>query len=77
MDLDVVAAYLRPRLPNTDGTLSIEQFIGGRANLTYVLHFGAQAYVLRRPPPPPAWPLALTIWRGNTACCPRCIRSIH
>ncbi len=56
LDLDMVAAYLRPRLPNADGALTIEQFIGGRANLTYVLHFGAQEYVLRRPPPPPVAP---------------------
>jgi aminoglycoside phosphotransferase (APT) family kinase protein len=56
LDAAVVADYLRLRLPRTDGDLEIVQFIGGRANLTYLLRFGAQEYVLRRPPPPPVAP---------------------
>ncbi len=56
LDVEAVSAYLRPRLPRASGALSVEQFIGGRANLTYVLHFGTQDYVLRRPPPPPVAP---------------------
>ena len=56
LDPVLVADYLRPRLPRTEGKLEIVQFIGGRANLTYLLRFGAQEYVLRRPPPPPVAP---------------------
>ncbi len=56
LDRDVIGAYLRPRLPHADGELTVEQFIGGRANLTYTLRFGANEYVLRRPPPPPVAP---------------------
>jgi len=56
LDAAVVAAYLRPRLPHTEGVLTIRQFTGGYANLTYLLRFGAYEYVLRRPPPPPVPP---------------------
>jgi aminoglycoside phosphotransferase (APT) family kinase protein len=56
LDAAVVAAYLRPRLPPTEGVLTIKQFTGGYANLTYLLRFGAHEYVLRRPPPPPVPP---------------------
>jgi len=52
----VVAAYLHPRLPHAEGVLTIRQFTGGYANLTYLLRFGTQEYVLRRPPPPPVPP---------------------
>src|SRR5262245_345372 len=49
-DHDTLAAYLRGKLPDTDQPLAIEQFGGGHANLTYLLRFGTQEYVLRRPP---------------------------
>ncbi len=56
LDAEVVAAYLRSRLPHTDGVLTVRQFTGGYANLTYLLRFGRHEYVLRRPPPPPVPP---------------------
>src|SRR5262245_24754692 len=56
LDAAVVAAYLRPRLPDTKEALTIRQFTGGYANLTYLLRFGTHEYVLRRPPPPPVPP---------------------
>lgn len=56
IDAAVVAAYLRPRLPHTEGALTIRQFAGGHANRTYLLCFGTQEYVLRCPPPPPVPP---------------------
>src|SRR5262245_23540982 len=49
-DHDALAAYLRDRLPGAEQLLRIEQFGGGHANLTYLLRYGAQEYVLRRPP---------------------------
>lgn len=49
-DADRVAAYLRGRLPGSEQPLEVVQFAGGHANLTYLLRFGAQEYVLRRPP---------------------------
>ena len=49
-DHDKLAGYLRGKLPGTEQALSIEQFGGGHANLTYLLRYGGQEYVLRRPP---------------------------
>jgi aminoglycoside phosphotransferase (APT) family kinase protein len=43
-------AYLRARLPDLAGPLSIAQFPGGYSNLTYLLGFGDHELVLRRPP---------------------------
>lgn len=49
-----VADYLRDKLEGADQALSVRQFPGGAANLTYLLQFGEGAsrreYVLRRPP---------------------------
>src|SRR5437868_14377315 len=38
--------------------LTVEQFPGGHSNLTYLLRFGAQEFVLRRPPFGPVPPKA-------------------
>ncbi len=43
-------AYLRGRLEGAEGPLSVRQFGGGQANLTYLLTFGGNEFVLRRPP---------------------------
>src|SRR5207247_10589409 len=51
------------RLPNTDGPLEVVQFAGGHANLTYLLRFGTQEYVLRRPPSGPVAPGAYDMAR--------------
>lgn len=57
LDWDKLAVYLREAFahavgPEFDGgaTLEVEQFGGGHSNLTYLLKFGAQEFVLRRPP---------------------------
>src|SRR5271155_3074088 len=46
--------YLRAHLPGAEGELSVGQFHGGKANLTYLLRFGDSSspreFVLRRPP---------------------------
>lgn len=49
-DHDRLSAYLRGKLPGAEQPLEIVQFGGGHANLTYLLRYGAQEYVLRRPP---------------------------
>jgi aminoglycoside phosphotransferase (APT) family kinase protein len=49
-DEEKAAAYLRGRLPGSEQPLEVAQFAGGHANLTYLLRYGAQEYVLRRPP---------------------------
>ena len=50
LDWPKVAAYLKVRLPGLDGGLEVLQFPNGSANLTYLLRFGGQPLVLRRPP---------------------------
>ncbi len=42
--------YLRKEMPGLSGDFTVAQFHGGHANLTYLLRFGAQELVLRRPP---------------------------
>lgn len=50
LDEDALADHLRGRLPGTDAPLTVRQFGGGKANLTYLLDYGTHEYVLRRPP---------------------------
>ena len=49
-DHDRLAAFLRGRLPASEQPLAVRQFGGGHANLTYLLQYGGNEYVLRRPP---------------------------
>jgi len=53
-DEAIVADYLRDKLEGADRRLTVRQFPGGHANLTYLLRYGegsdAIEYVLRRPP---------------------------
>ena len=56
MDWTALAAWLHPRLPATTGDMRVAQFPGGSANLTYLVQFGDQAYVVRRPPLGPLAP---------------------
>ena len=50
LDTARLEPYLRERLPGADGPLSVAQFHGGKANLTYLLRFADREFVLRRPP---------------------------
>ncbi len=51
LDWTKLTAYLRgQKLPGADAPLEIKQFRGGSANLTYLLRFGDQEWVVRRPP---------------------------
>jgi aminoglycoside phosphotransferase (APT) family kinase protein len=50
LDTSRLEPYLRERLPGAEGPLSVRQFFGGKANLTYLVSFGAREFVLRRPP---------------------------
>ncbi|MEM7110877.1 MAG: phosphotransferase family protein [Chloroflexota bacterium] len=45
-----IADFLRGKLPGTERPLTVRQFGGGAANLTYLLDYGTHEYVLRRPP---------------------------
>lgn len=54
-------AYLRPRLPDAEGPLSVRQFHGGQSNPTFLLDFGGRRYVLRKKPPGTLLPSAHAI----------------
>jgi aminoglycoside phosphotransferase (APT) family kinase protein len=51
-----LADYLRDKLDGADQPMTVQQFPGGAANLTYLLKFGQREYVLRRPPLGPVAP---------------------
>ena len=50
IDGERLRRYLSGKLPGSDNPLSLRQFGGGAANLTYLLDYGTHEYVLRRPP---------------------------
>ena len=50
LDTTRLEPYLRANLPGAEGSLSVRQFGGGKANLTYLLRFAENEFVLRRPP---------------------------
>src|SRR5689334_25401312 len=56
LDLGRLEPYLRAHLSGAEGALSVRQFFGGKANLTYLLRFGPSEFVLRRPPLGPVPP---------------------
>jgi aminoglycoside phosphotransferase (APT) family kinase protein len=58
IDVAALEGYLRGRLPEAEGPLTVEQFPGGHSNLTYLLRFGREEFVLRRPPLGPVPPTA-------------------
>lgn len=58
LDETRLAEYLRDKLPDAIEPLTVRQFGGGAANLTYLLTFGSREYVLRRPPLGPVAPSA-------------------
>jgi aminoglycoside phosphotransferase (APT) family kinase protein len=56
LDEAALVRWIDGRLPGSDGPLEVLQFARGKANLTYLLRFGAHEYVLRRPPLGPVAP---------------------
>lgn len=56
LPLEALAPYLREHLPEAQGPMSVLQFAGGKANLSYLIRFGTTEYVLRRPPLGPIAP---------------------
>ncbi|MDH3193827.1 MAG: phosphotransferase family protein [Acidimicrobiia bacterium] len=56
-DTSAVRSYLVGRLEGDHGDLTVRQFAGGHANLTYLLQYAdGSEYVLRRPPLGPVAP---------------------
>ncbi len=50
LDWPALEEYLRAHLPQVRGEFSVLQFPNGSANLTYLVRFGDEALVVRRPP---------------------------
>ncbi len=50
LDWSKLADYLKANITDLEGDMSVAQFHGGHANLTYLLKFGDRELVLRRPP---------------------------
>ena len=50
LDWDRLGSYLQARLDSLGPLVSVEQFTGGAANLTYLLEFASRRLVVRRPP---------------------------
>jgi aminoglycoside phosphotransferase (APT) family kinase protein len=50
LDWPALEDYLRANLPQVRGDFSVLQFPNGSANLTYLVRFGDEALVVRRPP---------------------------
>lgn len=65
LDTTRLLPWLRERLPGTDGPVTVRQFGGGHANLTYLLAFADAQYVLRRPPLGPVAPSAHDMQREH------------
>jgi len=64
-DVAALDAYVRPRLPRAEGPLEIAQFPAGHSNLTYLLRYGGDEYVMRRPPLGPLVPKAHDMTREH------------
>ena len=56
LDEQKLVEYLIGKLTGSDQPLTVRQFPGGKANLTYHLDYGTHEYVLRRPPLGPVAP---------------------
>ncbi len=50
LDWPALERHLRQWLPHLGGDFSVRQFPNGSANLTYLVRFGGDALVVRRPP---------------------------
>jgi aminoglycoside phosphotransferase (APT) family kinase protein len=72
LDWQRLADYLRKELSLGDGEMQVEQFPGGHSNLTYLLRFGDQEMVLRRPPFGPVPPRAHDMARES-----RVLSAVH
>lgn len=66
LDVQAVDQYLKSQIPGLEGQPTITQFPGGASNLTYLVAYPGQEFVLRRPPfgKKPNQP---TTWAVNTA----------
>ncbi len=72
LDWQRLADYLRAQLNLPSAEMQVEQFPGGHSNLTYLLRFGDQEMVMRRPPFGPVPPRAHDMARES-----RVLAAVH
>jgi aminoglycoside phosphotransferase (APT) family kinase protein len=58
LDVEALRTYLNAALGSDGASLEIRQFPGGHSNLTYLIRYGSNEFVLRRPPVGPVAPTA-------------------
>ena len=58
LDVEALRTYLNQALGSDGSSLEIRQFPGGHSNLTYLIRYGSNEFVLRRPPVGPVAPTA-------------------
>ena len=58
LDVEALRTYLKATLGSDGSSLEIRQFPGGHSNLTYLIRYGSNEFVLRRPPVGPVAPTA-------------------
>ncbi|HKO45100.1 MAG TPA: phosphotransferase family protein [Pyrinomonadaceae bacterium] len=58
LDVEALRTYLNAALGSGSSSLEIRQFPGGHSNLTYLIRWGSNEFVLRRPPVGPVAPTA-------------------
>jgi aminoglycoside phosphotransferase (APT) family kinase protein len=50
LPVEQLTAYLKQQLPESNGSVNVQQFPHGHSNLTYLVTIGEQEFVLRRAP---------------------------
>ena len=58
LNVEALRTYLNAALGSESPSLEIRQFPGGHSNLTYLIRYGSNEFVLRRPPVGPVAPTA-------------------
>ena len=58
LDVEALRTYLNEALGSDGSSIEIRQFPGGHSNLTYLIRYGSNEFVLRRPPVGPVAPTA-------------------
>lgn len=58
LDVEALRTYLNASLGSDSSSLELRQFPGGHSNLTYLIRYGSNEFVLRRPPVGPVAPTA-------------------
>lgn len=62
-EIKALEDYMKKNIPEFEGKLSIQQFVHGQSNPTFILHDGKNKYVMRKRPPGKLLPSAHAVDR--------------